>query len=1070
MFSRISNKKEAEDQNIIEEAKIQNKDGKSLLATGNENVNNIIQNDDYEVPEEDNIAVRLKKKTHIKKFSDPTKKNINDDKDLEKKEKNIAENLIVQNAPQILNLINNNKEQKQQNGESQFVKEARNNGLPLFNNDYSDHSEITDDYGEDNIAVRLKKRTHIKKSSDTDSEKNANTNISKDLLDLIGNGEKINVDKDKVKDKKKSDKSKNIIDINEIKDENLIEEPREKIDIFEGNDLIKADNDMGKVKGQGFTPVDFPRRKKVSTGSRILTGIARFFGKTLGKLFNIIITPFSAFHLIRGLFTRKNNENLSQKKRNYDQIPGWNGKKFEDDPEGNANILADFRRVPTVWSKMTAAKAVDTENKPLPPTVSIYVNQPKEGSDQMMDDMSSGHSGLGIEYTRFSKATGRYERYNLRFGFWQAGANMSTAVMNQYKGAYTLGQLADESGYHYTISRKFKANSKQVNNILKAARTYPDKGYQPFLRNCTTFVRDMMEVGNIAGAKDVVGYEETDLSHSANMYVFGAEVVLSNAKAGQERNFQKLGDQEDKSYAGWGNKRATQADYDLYKQTLENGVGFADENTLFANTPNGAAENLRRLKHDNAGDFGSYQYWDPGINKSIKWSVLANAVKAEGEKVYKLAAAINESESNTNPNWEPDPQFGLLMSELSSVSSPINKINKKFQKNKKAKEDAENAKMEANPDYVPKKLEPFRDNLITIDDVRNCRQELSQSITDVNTLLNKYFKNDKRLHIPMMHLISVLTYAIEQFDEAYADASEQAIKKGELGDLRANMRAGVYDFSFADNPNAKTSFTPTHYESYIQIYGTPEKAVENYRNYLLLAIRKKNGAWLSPSEKKQYAKLSRMEKLADQFDSAHNYMLEKDSFSQQDIDYAFETSAQQRAFDENGVELKSKMFSEHRTSGDAYQTLFLEKVFGGMRSRYISTSSEDSYLTDGEMDLEKLKTWLDTDMTNCLNKNTNDMMMILKGMKKVMPKMTQKNRDMIRKTAMDMILHNWIMKIFTGKNEKIKIMNENAKTIFASLTNDKKTKCYSALDSMIRNLLKEEKALKNASKQSGSQQ
>lgn len=94
MFSRISNKKEAEDQNIIEEAKIQNKDGKSLLATGNENVNNIIQNDDYEVPEEDNIAVRLKKKTHIKKSSDPTKKIINDDKDLEKRRKILLKILL----------------------------------------------------------------------------------------------------------------------------------------------------------------------------------------------------------------------------------------------------------------------------------------------------------------------------------------------------------------------------------------------------------------------------------------------------------------------------------------------------------------------------------------------------------------------------------------------------------------------------------------------------------------------------------------------------------------------------------------------------------------------------------------------------------------------------------------------------------------------------------------------------------------------------------------------------------------------------------------------------------------
>ena len=66
------------------------------------------------------------------------------------------------------------------------------------------------------------------------------------------------------------------------------------------DDLEKAGKDMKKAEGWDFTPVEMPGRRKASRGSRFLTGMARFFGKTLGRALNLIITPFSAFHLIRG--------------------------------------------------------------------------------------------------------------------------------------------------------------------------------------------------------------------------------------------------------------------------------------------------------------------------------------------------------------------------------------------------------------------------------------------------------------------------------------------------------------------------------------------------------------------------------------------------------------------------------------------------------------------------------------------------------------------------------------------------------------------------------------------------
>jgi len=38
-----------------------------------------------------------------------------------------------------------------------------------------------------------------------------------------------------------------------------------------------------------------------------------------------------------------------------------------------------------------------------------------------MDKKNVGHAMLGIEYSRFSKVTDRFERYNLQYGFYPQG-------------------------------------------------------------------------------------------------------------------------------------------------------------------------------------------------------------------------------------------------------------------------------------------------------------------------------------------------------------------------------------------------------------------------------------------------------------------------------------------------------------------------------------------------------------------------------------------------------------------------------------------------------------------------
>ncbi|MBQ6343306.1 MAG: hypothetical protein IJI41_09305 [Anaerolineaceae bacterium] len=1010
MFSRISSKKETnaqpKDENIRNEARLQDEDNESLLSTGNQNMINImnennIMNDNNDDPfglneffakkesgqknndiDLNNLITNEINEKGMREKDDSLSQSgslIIDTRSDEKKEANRLKKLGAQKAPQVLNLINNIAAPQKQK-ESKFEQDARLNGLPLFAGEIFSDADNYEAPEEDNIAVAPKK-TRKKKSS---------------------------------------------------------------IDLSDINDLSNADKDMKNAEGRGFVPVNLDPRKKTGSGSRFLTGMARFFGKTLGKVLNLAIVPFSAFHLLRGWFTSLGSKSDFQEKRNHDEIPGWNGRKFQQDPEGNANILADFRQVPTVWSQLTADKAVDDKGNPLPPEVSINVSQPKEGSDQMMNGLDAGHTGMGIEYTRFSKSTGRYERYKLRFGFFQAGATFSTGVINDYAGAYTMGQLLDESNNQYTVSRKFKANSKQVNAILQAARTYPDKGYHPLQRNCTTFVRDMMQVGNIAGAKNVITNDETDVSHMGNAGIFGAETILLNARAGQERNFAKLGRQKDTSYAGWGNMRATKEDYQRYNETMKKGAGFMNHNTLFANTPNSAAENLRRETHANAGDFGAMDYASPSLKKgsnvvSEDWFALGKACEKEGDNILKIINGIDETNPLDQKIKQSEEYLRITMNlgsagyQLTDLAEPI---------------------YEYNEEHPDEKVDPVTTNLVSTEDIRTCRQALSQTIKEVNILLTKYYKNDKRLHIPVMHLISDLTYATRNLDQIYAERQKGAKTEGELGELRADMRSTEYKFYYGEDMDKEVSFTPTHYESYLQIYKTPQAALENYAKLKELVDMENNHQKLSSAQKKELAKLRRMEDLANQFDTAHEYMLEKDAFSQQDINYAFEASALQRSA--SADEVTGDMLDFHQTSGDAYQSLFLQKIFGGMEQRFKQAQDEDSYQTDGEDNGDKFQQWLDNDMTECVNKKAKGMMMILKGMKRALPDSKQ-DKDNLMAEAKTMILYNWVKRIFQGKSHKELFAQANAADRFYLLMDDNKSRFRRTIEGLVKTLLAEDK-------------
>ena len=689
--------------------------------------------------------------------------------------------------------------------------------------------------------------------------------------------------------------------------------------------------EMERIKNWDFVPQKLKETpKKLGRWRRILSFLSWGIGKTLGKILPLLSAgPIFNFFAKR---RARNRLNDMQERRKHEQIPGWNGAEYDPNANKGAQILGDFRRVPTVWSRPTAAKATGENGRPLDPVISIMIDQPKSMSAKTMDKKAVGHAMLGIEYSRFSKVTNRFERYNLQYGFYpqgNVGEKTSAVMMGIYKDARVPGELQNDDGHQYDISRSYPAKQRQVNKIIEASEHYADKGYGIFSRNCTTFVKEMVvDTAHLNISDDVFKMSDVRLSSMANLGLFAGSSLTSNAMAGTSNVLMDLGEEEDLTYHGYGNKRATQQDFQNYQNSIEENSGGYSKTTY---SPAQTGENLRRTSGDNEGIIGSYKYEDPLKNRNgvaiLSPFKLKNAIYTEGNALYNIFVSLGTAEMQ-----EQMPSEALsTMTTLSAMGSSLALIDRKID------EYAKNNKVE-------KKDVKMR-QAVPLDMIVHARQEISGYIPQVSKLLTKYFKNDKRLHEPVLHFISLLNHAVIYLDNLYRDRFNKENLDGDLENIRDEMGNGEYTIKLGED---KADFTPSHYESYLQIYKTPAAAIRAYHTYKDLKKKSDQNEVLSKAEKEEYEKLEKVEKLARDFDNSHNYMLEKDSYKQQDIDYAFQLREKERS---GGV--ISGMFSNSNSSSGIYLSLILEKIFGGMTKRFMKEETEEGGISRGDVSNQK---------------------------------------------------------------------------------------------------------------------
>ena len=817
-------------------------------------------------------------------------------------------------------------------------------------------------------------------------------------------------------------------------------------------ELGQADMDMKKIRELDFEPVRMKENKlnmEVGFKSTFSQLLGATIGKILGTVVNLGLLPITGTILAKDFIKSWWNRGSLQKKRNHKQIPGWDGAEFGKNWSQNDNeIDVDLRKIPAVWSYPIASKAAEPDpagdqndprqrEKPLDPVVSVIVDQPKEGSSQSFNGNEMGHTMLGIEYSRFSKITNRYERYKVQYGFYPASGfgSVSAGMMMLSRDAEVPGQLYSDYNHKYTISRRFPAKPAQVNAIFRASETYADKGYGFYTRNCTTFVKDMVQnVGHITKLAPAI-FQQDAVQFTAlhNLGMFGAKAVHINAKAGLENTLMDLGKSEDLSYGNFGNKRVTQKDYLNYQKSLDHQLTIQK----YTEIPAMVGENLRRASGEHAGEIGSYKYTgqlrkDKNGDEIFSLETIAEACEDGAREVKEVIRDILEEGGQE----QITPELTMLVADLSLSGGSLLELDRKTDVNCKKKGIARGPESEL--------------KVLTADDLRQSRSGLDEDISRV-IQLQRIFKNDERLHMPIVHLISILNHGAQLVDTLYQNVNSRGNNPGELGNIRGDMRNDNFKVT-AGGKAAK--FSPTEYEAYLQVYKTPEAAVKKMARKKELEEKEQSGANMTKAELKEINKFKVMERTIQAFVNAHDYILEKENFNQDDFNYAFRLRKREKA----GA--RSAAFAAGKTSSSIYQSLFYEKVFGGMKERF---SSQERFRNVTQMTpevIDGLKRWLDDDLSECAAGKFEILLRIMGGIDEAMEDPTE---DGLREELRDSMTYTWLGRIFDdeGDTHGFGPVYSRIPLVFAEIMEEPGSKFRKIVDKQIQLLMINEKKRPN---------
>ena len=91
-----------------------------------------------------------------------------------------------------------------------------------------------------------------------------------------------------------------------------------------------------------------------------------------------------------------------------------------------------------------------------------------------------------------------------------------------------------------------------------------------------------------------------------------------------------------------------------------------------------------------------------------------------------------------------------------------------------------------------------------------------------------------------------------------------------------------------------------------------------------------------------------------------------------------------------------------------YKALILEKIFGGMKQRFLN------HVSDEEADnIDNLQAWLDDDVYTCINRKKDDVRGVMKAMMRNASKDSKGDFMQLEGNFYGLIQINWLDRIFT---------------------------------------------------------
>ncbi|WP_029322126.1 hypothetical protein [Butyrivibrio sp. AE3004] len=736
------------------------------------------------------------------------------------------------------------------------------------------------------------------------------------------------------------------------------------------NEIQQINQGMQQVREWNFATI--PKKRQTASGWRkFWTRATTFFGAVTKAIVNIISAPVAWYFHSSSKKRLRNATAAMQQAKDIETIPGWGGAKYSRKENETADdFLGDARRVPAVWSYLTGDEATykeGEETKARDPEVLIMIHQPKAGSVEHLESGKMGHAMLGINYTRYSKITGRYERYGLKYGFYPAGGMIKNGtVAMALRGTILPGQLMDDKEHAVSVSRRYPATMEQVGTILKESERYAEGGYGYYSRNCTTFVRDMtVKFAKIAPEGDSI-FKEAEVGFSARDNIgkwlgYGAETYLT---AGLRNDLARYSTNEDQTYQNYGNKRVTANDMQSFDRTDK---GLADRMALI---PSETGENLR-FESGNNGQISSYEYTGKEGEDITQLEDKLNVVM--------LAERINTEAKSLRRNIFDAVTHELLISgpeDLQSFVYGLKNGGEAYQGLNKLKSTLIARLIKDGKDIeVDKKLHEVVDE----DHIKEARRAVAKTLNELATIYDKYLGRDKRLENPIMNMISLCQLAVVYLDNEYAKYVENKNLNNKEDDLpesaykRLNKETKT---EYKDSNNEEFNYknmTPSRFEAFMQMNGfDADKAMEQYHEGTRLYIREGNKEKLTSAEKKKLETFKRVLSAADSFMNSHRYILEKDILDKQDVMYIIKLIKGEEA----ARRVSSDIVASDVSAGTIYREVMIGNIFGGIKKAFFEDASTGSLaehletINNGEdKNGEIRKKWLKDYVEKCIKKN-----------------------------------------------------------------------------------------------------